>query len=297
MADNTIFDDVFRTMLEKMPELVIPLINEVFGKNYPADIPITQMRNEHQTKSGEIITDSSLLIADKIYHIECQSTSDSKMVLRMIEYDFAISLEDAKMENGIYRMYFPHSCVIYLRGKGKKDNLTLEIIMPDGQTLKYSLPAVYVEKYTRDTIFQKKLFLLLPFYIMRYEKSKKKLEQNSKQLQELLDEYSAIEKKLEENLLNQGKETQYRYLIEVIIRIADYIFADFENAKKGFGKVMGGKVLELKTDKLIKEIRVGVQKDMIIHLLKKGDRSLEEIADDTQTSLEQVQKIKEEEHL
>ena len=32
MADNTIFDDVFRTMLEKMPELVIPLINEVFGK-------------------------------------------------------------------------------------------------------------------------------------------------------------------------------------------------------------------------------------------------------------------------
>lgn len=297
MADNTIFDDVFRTMLEKMPELVIPLINEVFGKNYPADIPIVQMRNEHQTQSGEIITDSRLLIADKIYHIECQSTSDSKMVLRMIEYDFAIGLEDAKMENGIYRMYFPHSCVIYLRGKGRKANLTLEIIVPDGQTLKYNLPAVYVEKYTRDTIFQKKLFLLLPFYIMRYEKSKKKLEQNSKQLQELLDEYSAIEKKLEENLLNQGKETQYRYLIEVIIRIADYIFADFENAKKGFGKVMGGKVLELKTDKLIKEIRVGVQKDMVIHLLKKGDRSLEEIADDTQTSLEQVQKIKEEEHL
>ena len=297
MADNTIFDDVFRTMLEKMPELVIPLINEVFGKNYPADIPIVQMRNEHQTQSGEIITDSRLLIADKIYHIECQSTSDSKMVLRMIEYDFAIGLEDAKMENSIYRMYFPHSCVIYLRGKGRKDNLTLEIIMPDGQTLKYSLPAVYVEKYTRDTIFQKKLFLLLPFYIMRYEKSKKKLEQNSKQLQELLDEYSAIEKKLEENLLNQGKETQYRYLIEVIIRIADYIFADFENAKKGFGKVMGGKVLELKTDKLIKEIKVGVQKDMVIHLLKKGDRSLEAIADDTQTSLEQVQKIKEEEHL
>ena len=36
---------------------------------------------------------------------------------------------------------------------------------------------------------------------------------------------------------------------------------------------------------------------MVIHLLKKGDRSFEAIADDTQTSLEQVQKIKEEEHL
>lgn len=78
------------------------------------------------------------------------------------------------------------------------------------------------------------------------------------------------------------------------IWVSDYILADFENAKKGFDKVMGGKVLELKTDKLIREIKVGVQKDMIIHLLKKRDRSLEEIADDTQTSLEQVQKIKEE---
>ena len=81
------------------------------------------------------------------------------------------------------------------------------------------------------------------------------------------------------------------------IWVSDYILADFEYAKKGFDKVMGGKVLELKTDKFIREIKVGVQKDMIIHLLKKRDRSLEEIADDTQTSLEQVQKIKEEEHL
>ena len=30
MANSTIFDDVFRTMLEKMPQLIIPLINEVF---------------------------------------------------------------------------------------------------------------------------------------------------------------------------------------------------------------------------------------------------------------------------
>lgn len=32
--DNTIFDDVFRTMLEKMPHLVIPVINEIFHTSY-----------------------------------------------------------------------------------------------------------------------------------------------------------------------------------------------------------------------------------------------------------------------
>lgn len=37
MVNNTIFDDVFRTMLEKMTQLVIPLINEVFHTSYRED--------------------------------------------------------------------------------------------------------------------------------------------------------------------------------------------------------------------------------------------------------------------
>ena len=157
MANNTIFDNVFRTMLEKMPELVVPLINEVFGTNYPADIAVEQQRNEHQTKNGEKITDSRLKIADKIYHIECQSTGDAEMVIRMIEYDFAVSLETKQIENGRYKIYFPHSCVLYLRGKGRKDTLGMDIIMPDGRVIKYELPAIYIERYTQDVIFQKKL--------------------------------------------------------------------------------------------------------------------------------------------
>lgn len=31
---STIFDDVFRTIAQKMPYLLIPLINEVFGTAY-----------------------------------------------------------------------------------------------------------------------------------------------------------------------------------------------------------------------------------------------------------------------
>ena len=302
MANNTIFDDVFRTMLEKMPELVIPLINEVFGTNYPADIPIEQQRNEHQTKSGEKITDSRLKIADKIYHIECQSTSDTEMVIRMIEYDFAISLESKKIENGRYRIYFPHSCVLYLRGKGRSNTIGMDIVMPNGQIIKYDLPAIYVENYTTDVIFQKKLLFLLPFYIMRYEKSREKLDKNPKELRELLQEYEKIAGKLEDSLLGRGREAQHRYLVEVIIRISDYIFANSEKTKKGVNAAMGGEVLDLKTDKLIDEIRQDVKEEVrdevkmeiVVYMLKKGINTLEEIADSTNLSLEQVKKIKEE---
>ena len=71
----------------------------------------------------------------------------------MIEYNFAISLESKKIENGRYRIYFPHSCALYLRGKGKSNTIGMDIGMPNGQIIKYDLPAIYVENYTTDVIF------------------------------------------------------------------------------------------------------------------------------------------------
>ena len=47
--------------------------------------------------------------------------------------------------------------------------------MPDGRVIKYELPAIYIERYTQDVIFQKKLLFLLPFYVIRYEKKQRKI--------------------------------------------------------------------------------------------------------------------------
>ena len=40
---NTVFDDTFKTIIEKMPELVIPMVNEVFGKSYSYKEKITKL--------------------------------------------------------------------------------------------------------------------------------------------------------------------------------------------------------------------------------------------------------------
>ena len=90
---NTIFDDVFRTIAQKMPFLLIPLINEVFGTAYTEDQEFEQLCNEHYEKFGKIVTDSILRIEGRLYHMECQSQKDGDMTLRMVEYDFAIALE------------------------------------------------------------------------------------------------------------------------------------------------------------------------------------------------------------
>ena len=150
-----------------------------------------------------------------------------------------------------------------------------------------------------------KLLFLLPFYVIRYEKSREDIEKDPEKLQKLLDEYVTISRRLEESLLENGKEALHRYLVEVIIKIADYIFSDSEKTKKGVDRAMGGEVLELKTDKLINEIRQDVKEEVktetkekiVICMLKRGKSTLEEIAADTQIPIEQVERIKKEQQL
>ena len=298
MESNTIFDDVFRTMLEKMPQLAVPLINEVFGTSYPEDVKIIQKRNEHQTQNGRIITDSHLLIANRIYHIECQSTDDSTMVIRMIEYDFAISLEHVQKENGRYRMYFPQSCVLYLRGTKKRDTISVEIVMPDGNAVEYTVPVVQVQRFTCDDMMQKHLLFLLPYHVIKYEQEKE-LDTDSEKWKELLDEYAKIEKYLEKNFLETGNEKAYRDMVELIIRIADYVFRDKEKVKKGFGDVMGGKVLELESDKLIQRgIEQGLEKGIQqgIAMERKNTELVRRKAEEAEEEIQRLKKLLEEQN-
>ena len=298
MESSTIFDDVFRTMLEKMPQLAVPLINEVFGTSYPEDVKIIQKRNEHQTQNGRIITDSHLLIANRIYHIECQSTDDSTMVIRMIEYDFAISLEHVQKENGRYRMYFPQSCVLYLRGTKKRDTISVEIVMPDGNAVEYTVPVVQVQRFTCDDMMQKHLLFLLPYHVIKYEQEKE-LDTDSEKWKELLDEYAKIEKYLEKNFLEKGNEKAYRDMVELIIRIADYVFRDKEKVKKGFGDVMGGKVLELESDKLIQRgIEQGLEKGIQqgIAMERKNTELVRRKAEEAEEEIQRLKKLLEEQN-
>ena len=67
MNNNTIFDDVVRTMVERMTYLLVPLINEVFHTSYPENVKIVHLRNEHQLEDGELITDAQLSFLRRIY--------------------------------------------------------------------------------------------------------------------------------------------------------------------------------------------------------------------------------------
>lgn len=259
-----IFDDVFRTMIERMPSLVIPVINEVFHTSYSENERIEQYRNEHQTKNGEKTTDSYLGIRDKLYHLECQSGEDSRMEIRMIEYDFAIALENQKQTGGMAEINFPNSCVLYLRAGNKSEmqkNLKVKVNFPDGRDIIYEVPTLRVQEYTKNEIFRKRLLMFLPYYIMRYENSLKEIENTPDRLDALAEEYEDIRESLQKELSAAEETEVYTRLIELTRKISDYVLQKSAKTMERIGGIMGGNVLELETDRILaKGIEQGLSK-------------------------------------
>jgi hypothetical protein len=250
MENSTVFDSVFKTMIHKAPQLLVPFINEVFGRNYPEDSEIIQFNSEHEGHKGTIIDDSVFRLQNKIYHVECQSTPDSNMVLRMIEYDFAIALEDTLRKGEPYRMEFPASCVLYLRHtKSTPDTLSMEVILPNNASFDYEVRVLKAQLIGKEELFQKRLLILLPYYLMRYEQELASIDKDDTQTSQLVAECTDLRMRLAEATIGRGDTMLYEELTELIIRVSDHLTRAYGALQKKVRAAMGGEVLELLNDR------------------------------------------------
>lgn len=286
VAHSTVFDDVFRTIAQKMPQLLIPLINEVFHTNYSEDENFEQLRNEHYEKYGKIITDSIIRIGRHIYHLECQSEKDAEMVIRMFEYDISIALEHASDSGEIWEIEFPQSCVLYVRNHRTLPEYHTAIVrFSDEQHVTYQVPIIHAQKYTVNAMFEKNLLILLPYHILRYEHFLKSNRTNEKKLHQLLDDYRKINERLTDTCEKEKKSELYKDMICLIKEIADHVIPEENEARKGMDDIMGGKVLTLPSD-LIREGRL----DEIYSSVQDGDYSISRGAQKSNMSIDDFKK-------
>lgn len=268
---STPYDDVFRTMLNDCSRFILPLLNEVFGENYDGTETIVfandyHFQNKQDGAEDKIITDVSFKVikgdTEKKYHFECQSTIDNSMVLRFFEYDSQIALDDATIEkivgddggkksDGVLTVTFPHSAVLYLRSnKNTGDVMTIRFVTPGGE-VKYDIPIIKMQTYTLEDIWEKEIYLLIPFYIFTHEANFPKYNEDEKLLQGLVDEFKEICVKMEE-LTHQGKMTELenRIIVELSKKVVDNIARKYERIRKGVEGIMGGKVIETEAKKM-----------------------------------------------
>lgn len=278
-STGTPFDDVFKTLLEKCRQLIIPVINEVFKTDYDIKEEVKLLSSEFhyisgQGQSNKKVTDSCIQIRNKMYHIECQSNSDSLMEIRMIEYDFFIALSDMEQYEDGHIIKFPESAVLYLRHNGRTpDNFKIRLLIPGGEKVEYSVPVVKVQDYDRQEIFNKNLLFFIPYYILRFEDRMEDIDNNMTELCAFKTEYQEIYNKLKE--LNKKDIIDINYLNNLILLTEHlaFIVADkAENVKKEV-EVMRGKVLRFETDDIWEEAH---QKGFEEGLKKGCEKGIEE---------------------
>lgn len=302
-----IYDGVFRTILNDCRQLVIPVINEIFGELYTGEEEIEFTPNEHflDQQDGadqERITDTNFTVYGKTkkkYHMECESSyPDGRIMIRLFEYDAQIALDEGMVTEETLTVTFPNTAVLYLRTRKKTPDKMKYVIVTPGGTVKYDIPVMKVQAYSLEEIFEKHLLMLIPFYIFSHEKHFTEYNSNGKKLEELKAEYQVILERLDEL---ERHETigafDKRTIIELSSDVIREIARKYANVQKGVGDMMSGALIETSARTILDQgIRQGIsetKRDTAIRMLKRGKLTTEEIAEDVGLSVGEVEKIAE----
>lgn len=251
---STPYDDVGKTMLHDCRRWIFPLLNEVFGTNYTGIEKIKFLRDEYQMNQIDGATEKRLNDSyfevetpegSRKYHIEFQSYLDHTLVLRMFEYDIKIAVDESTLEGNKLTVLMPRSAILYLQHKeNTPDEMQVEIITPDGN-ISYMIPVMKVQYYSLTEIFEKKLLLLLPFYIFSYRKRFKKIENNQDELKMLKEEFAHIRESLDW-LCETGDLTAYEKhtILNMTKKVIDHLAKNYKKIREEVSESMGGKILD-----------------------------------------------------
>ena len=244
-----IFDSVFKTMCEKTPKLLIPVINEIFKTDYNEKELVTLSNNEHiKLNLKPIDTDSCIRIRDKYYHIECQSNPDGEMIIRMLEYDFFIALEKNRQLKDKDVIEFPQSAVLYLRNTSRTPNhLNVTVRFADGFEYPYKVPVIKVKEYSLQKILEKKLMFFVPYYIMRYENSSREMPLKPEEKRQIHEDYHKI---------LETVRTLSSYEQEALLELIGAVLDSYKSLDKDVKEDvmnMGVAILEFEHDKIYEE--------------------------------------------
>lgn len=299
------YDDAFRTMETECNDLLIPFVNYIFKEDYGKDAVVIRMRNEQFIEHGDHsdskrITDSNFEISQydvsKKYHLECESKAyDGTILVRFFEYDSQIALSGAEKNYAELKVKIPNSGLFLLReAKNIPERLKIIIETPEGST-SYHVEVIRESDFTVDSIFEKRLYLLIPFYIFNYEKELADINANADRIELMVGLYRDIMSRLdEEHEVGRLSSLSYGVIIRLTHKVIYKFLMKHRNLQEKVGDFMGGKVLELPEIRAFHEGKAaGIKEgnyEAISRMLLSG-KTVEEIVDFCGYSVEQVKSV------
>ncbi len=255
---NTPYDDAFRTLLTDCSRLIIPVVNLMFHSSFSIDEEVSLFQNESFiTEGGEEkrITDSNFSIVSDHktrYHIECQSSTDGSIIIRIFEYATQIAISTASSTETKTKFTLPRSGILFLRSSRNTTEHTITVTAPTGESISYPIPIIRICDYTLEQIVNSRLWFMIPFYFFNY--NLEEMESSDDMIKEMKQTYLNLWCRLND-FVDNGSISEFEKLAVKAMsnKVAEALSFKFENIKEGVKRVMGGQVLDYEAKRIARE--------------------------------------------
>ena len=267
--NNTPYDDVFRTLVNDLPRATLKLINEMFDGilpvKYSGNEKVEQLVNEqlHTQQDGiqeKRVTDARIRVigADvRQFHVECQSTPDGSIIIRMFEYDSKIALQDSQKASQELTVNYPHSGILFLRtGEKTPDRFRITINTPGG-SIRYEVPTLKVKDYSADDVIERELYFLIPFYLFKFGKLMESgADLDDGNMEKLREDFLKLRKYLDDSC-KSGKIDEFEALTirDMSKKVLRNLAGNAADVRKEVEDIMGGKVLDYEAKNILNKGR------------------------------------------
>lgn len=159
-----IWDELTRNMEKLFSESLLPVIEEVFGKEYSRNVSIEFLTKKYVVDKNRsnsvnamhsVCADLVMRIGKKdIYNFECLIAPKRNTVIRMYKCDMRIAFEHGSKKCKKHKkerttlLEMPRSVILYLTHTGNTPDFeSMEILFPNGKVCDYQVPVLKVQKY------------------------------------------------------------------------------------------------------------------------------------------------------
>jgi len=190
-----------------------------------------------------------------LYHFELETKGKKSIFIRIAQYATAHAFAHVlELEDGA-EIEVPHSAVVFLRSDSVDiRDFKIYIKYPKGR-VSYDVPVLRIKDYDLDAIFEKKLLLLLPFFVFNItDKELDEMDRDVTKFDRLKGILDDVYVRLQDLMNSEELDGNQTGTIMLYIRdVLDKLTGKRKNVKKGVEDYMGGYIIETIFDEMAKE--------------------------------------------
>lgn len=279
---DKVYDAVFWNEINMFTKYLPNLVNEVFGEKFTENAKVEFLPNKQITETNDgqlihgemdalfVLTEMKDKLIRKSYHYEFEAKGNKKVAIRIARYASAHAFSSVRQTRNGAVMEIPYSAFVFLRPDSANINrLKISINYPGGNAFYYA-PVIKIKDYTLEELIEKRLLMLIPFYVFRItereynkmERDYERIENDSdfsekerKIISKIKDIIEDISDKLQK-LVDVGEIAEFEKgdIVEHTLSVLDKLLGKRHKLREGVKKNMGGYVIETVCDKLQKTI-------------------------------------------